>query len=268
MKAIVVRQPWATLIALGVKKIETRPAPPSGEMRPEGVRGLPGCSLVRGERIAIVAGAQRPKEPTVVGDYHVYNDNTSRSWLLDADETWSRPLPLGAVVCTVVVDDALPIVPCEPYDHPITRRDGNCAARADWLREWGGPRLRLGYIGTGGLDGGPWLVFGLGDSADASPMRDQLPLGDYEPGRWGWLLSDPQPPRAWCPGSGRRMAAHNSTPRYSCAVCGQRYLALAPGDATAPDHRVPCDPIPCKGRQGVFELPADVAEALSRGEAS
>ena len=253
MKAIVVRQPWATLIALGVKKIETRPAPPSGEMRPEGVRGLPGCSLVRGERIAIVAGAQRPKEPTVVGDYHVYNDNTSRSWLLDADETWSRPLPLGAVVCTVVVDDALPIVPCEPYDHPITRRDGNCAARADWLREWGGPRLRLGYIGTGGLDGGPWLVFGLGDSADASPMRDQLPLGDYEPGRWGWLLSDPQPPRRRCHCV---LPTGGDAPSYDgwCSDCK--------------DFGWTADPIPCKGRQGVFELPADVAEALSRGEAS
>ena len=46
-----VRQPWATLIALGVKQIETRPFPPNGPMRPEGVRGLPGCSLERGERI-------------------------------------------------------------------------------------------------------------------------------------------------------------------------------------------------------------------------
>lgn len=61
MKAIVVRQPWATLIALGVKTIETRPAPPNGPMRPDGVRGLPGCTLERGERIAIVAGAQKPE---------------------------------------------------------------------------------------------------------------------------------------------------------------------------------------------------------------
>ena len=61
MRALVVRQPRATLIALRQKTIETRPAPPSGPMRPDGVRGLPGCSLERGERIAIVAGASAPK---------------------------------------------------------------------------------------------------------------------------------------------------------------------------------------------------------------
>lgn len=47
MRALVVRQPRATLIALRQKTIETRPAPPSGPMRPDGVRGLPGCSLER-----------------------------------------------------------------------------------------------------------------------------------------------------------------------------------------------------------------------------
>jgi len=55
MKAIVVRQPWATLIALGIKTIETRPGPPNGPMRPDGVRGLPGLALERGERRARIA---------------------------------------------------------------------------------------------------------------------------------------------------------------------------------------------------------------------
>lgn len=113
--------------------------------------------------------------------------------------------------------------------------------------------MRLGYIGTGGLDGGPWLVFGLGDSADASPMRDQLPLGEYEPGRWGWLLSDPQPPRRRCHCV---LPTGGDAPSYDgwCSDCK--------------DFGWTADPIPCKGRQGVFELPADVAEALSRGVAS
>lgn len=48
MKALVVRQPWATLIALGIKTVETRPWPPNGPMRPDGVRGLPGLAVERG----------------------------------------------------------------------------------------------------------------------------------------------------------------------------------------------------------------------------
>ena len=57
MKAITVRQPWASMIAAGVKTIETRPAPPNGPMRPGGVRGLPGHRIDRGERIAIHAAS-------------------------------------------------------------------------------------------------------------------------------------------------------------------------------------------------------------------
>ena len=75
MRALVVRQPRATLIALRQKTIETRPAPPSGPMRPDGVRGLPGCSLERGERIAIVAGASAPK----------YDDHGE--WMVDRPST-------------------------------------------------------------------------------------------------------------------------------------------------------------------------------------
>lgn len=229
MKAIVVRQPWATLIALGIKTIETRPAPPNGPMRPAGVRGLPGRTLERGERIAIVAGAQKPKrrhethwgnldddtDPLIEANeapwlWMEYDDGTGGCW-----GWWGGPL--GAVVCTAVVADALPIIPCEPYDYPLTRRDGNRAERAAWAEEWDVLRNGATYIGTGGLDGGPWLVYGVGQSGSAARMHDQLPLGDFTPGRWGWMLTDPRP----------------------------------------------CEPIPCKGRQGVFELPADVAGTIA-----
>lgn len=197
MRAIVVRQPWATLIALGVKTIETRPAPPNGPMRPSGVRGLPGCSLERGERIAIVAGAAHP---TWHGDHYLHTlSGLARS----------TPLPLGAVVCTVTVDDALPIVAPmtdPPYDHMVPTRDGHLI--------WWKFTPVLGQRRWSAASRHPMLNERTVMGGRRDPYLDpQLSLGDFTPGRWGWLLSDPQP----------------------------------------------CDPIPCKGRQGVFTLPDDVA---------
>lgn len=194
MKAIVVRQPWATLIALGVKTIETRPFPPNGPMRPEGVRGLPGCSLERGERIAIMAGAKAGTEVGEdLGDSGWYWESTAGD--PSCVVNWKPPAtfhdaPLGAVVCTVTVDDALPIV----------RDDGSDPTGCLMLTPAGGDEM--------------WRV--ADDDSWFAPMHDQIPLGDFTPGRWGWMLSDPQP----------------------------------------------CDPIPCKGRQGVFKLPADVAREV------
>jgi len=200
MKAIVVRQPWATLIALGIKTIETRPGPPNGPMRPDGARGLPGCTLERGERIAILAGAAPPKAGLRLG---VDAEITFSEFmvgeggrLLDLCNERAHPLPLGAVVCTVVVADALPIV----------QRVGSCIGPAEWdghRRFFSAPHE--GYLTT------------TGPGAELPRYTDQLPLGDFTPGRWGWMLTDPRP----------------------------------------------CEPIPCKGRQGVFELPADVAGAIS-----
>ena len=182
MKAIVVRQPWATLIALGVKTIETRPFPPNGSMRPEGVRGLPGCSLGRGERIAIVAGKQRLEQATV-GAFDVqradYMGHGEERWVAWRWETPGQSvtatgydLPLGAVVCTVTVEDALPIF--------------HVGAVLDWAEAgWEIPNPRFTI---NGLD---VLSHAVGNSF--ARFDDQRPLGDFTPGRWGWLLSDPQP---------------------------------------------------------------------------
>lgn len=206
MKAVVLHQPSATLVALGVKTIETRPSPPNGPMRPEGVRGLPGLAIEPGERIAIVAGAKEPTRSSPVGDWQVvardWADGTSLLLQHYADGVPGAPdeapLPLGAVVCTTVVTDALPMV--VPAWEPAAR-DSICLPDDDT-----GSPLTIGrwtHPGPAGF----WSHY---DS-------DQLPYGDFAPGRWGWLLADVE--------------------------------------------RTP--PVPCKGRQGVFLLPDDVAEQVA-----
>lgn len=58
-KAITLHPMYADAIAEGRKWIETRPSPPNGNMRPAGVRGLPGCAIDKYETIAIHASAPR-----------------------------------------------------------------------------------------------------------------------------------------------------------------------------------------------------------------
>ena len=53
---ITVYQPYASLIMAGVKTWETRGNPPNGDMRPEGVRGLPGRRINAGDRLAAMFG--------------------------------------------------------------------------------------------------------------------------------------------------------------------------------------------------------------------
>lgn len=170
MKALVVRQPWATLISLGIKTIETRPWPPNGPMRPPGVRGLPGCVLEQGERIAIVAGAAKPAAGPVGGGFRVRGEPDSNvAWLtrvpdpLDDMTAITADLPLGVVVCTVEVFAALPVtVGCAAGDHIAPF-----------------------------VPGPPAICRGQGD--EHIYLDIDGPLGDYAHGRWGWMLRAVQP---------------------------------------------------------------------------
>lgn len=213
MKAITVRQPWASLIAHGVKTIETRPGPPNGPMRPEGLRGLPGLAVERGERIAIHASAAHHVGAWPWGLVDAVDDLCGFANYPDA-------LPLGVVVATAIVSDALPIVAereCADYPAPeggmlTISRPGHpipSLTRFVWKRNaWSlAPTL---YQEDHQAETG-----GRGRS-------DQIPLGDFTPGRWGWLLTDV-----------RRI-----------------------------------DPVPCKGRQGVWDLGYDLSEKVAIAEAT
>ena len=50
MNVITLYQPHASLVMAGIKTWETRGLPPNGDMRPEGVRGLPGRRINAGDR--------------------------------------------------------------------------------------------------------------------------------------------------------------------------------------------------------------------------
>lgn len=105
MKALTIRQPWASLIALGVKTIETR------SWR----------TNYRGP-IAIHAGIAKPKlteswpfQHGEIGDYWYWNsmgfDYIGSAVEIDSPATL---LQYGAVIATATLTDCLPIVRYEP----------------------------------------------------------------------------------------------------------------------------------------------------------
>lgn len=159
MKVLTVRQPWASLIVHGVKHIETR-------TRPVNIRG----------RIGILAGLHRPKDLETWGDWQ-YAASVDRpivsspalqhhaSGMPGAPD--DLPVEFGALIGTVELYDCVPIV---GYDEKPVDASPMVSIDADDR----GPMVEL-------WDGDDWHEL------------DQYPYGEFAPGRWAWLLRDPQP---------------------------------------------------------------------------
>jgi hypothetical protein len=201
MKALVIRQPWASLIAHGIKTIETRGFAPRTSIRP-------------GEQIAIIAGKKLPPKGLSLGwewatgtestgpakhaddadgecpcpdpDEGIWSDECKElnEWvpalMRDAGaHGWSivDQLHFGAVVAIVTFDEALPCVDYmgdRPLSDHITATEPGCTAH---------PFAAVQQYQGWPLAGRP--------AYRTSAVTDQLPLGDFTPGRYGWLLSNP-----------------------------------------------------------------------------
>lgn len=98
MKALPVWQPWATLVAAGAKRIETRDYPPNR------------LGLVHGQRIAIYAtkGLGDPRQGGLTDEEFRQICRTSPFLTALADAGYHGPaeLPRGKIVATVTLDRA------------------------------------------------------------------------------------------------------------------------------------------------------------------
>jgi hypothetical protein len=185
MKALTIRQPWASLIALGVKHIETR----SWSTRYRGP-------------LAIHAGVRY--------DPFVPEDPERRLWAscsrvliepkIGNEDTWKHGnpfhhLPFGAVVAVADLVDVVPMI-----DGSLGWTEDSDTPPAALVLSWDTSAMLVDTRATG-----PFPDY-----------SDQLPYGDFSPGRYAWLL----------------------------------------------DNVRPIDPVPAKGRQGLWTPDAALAEAL------
>lgn len=229
--ALGVNEPYASAIVHGLKRRETRGQPPNGEMRPDGVTGFPGVRLPRGGRIMVIANGRKPRG----GKYgpwdviHARNGRRTVTTCIDASSINTADfivdLHPGHIVGSVVVEDVVPIVG-QLRDVP----GGSFVLRA-------GATLELWTLND--------------DRAfTQTDISDQLPWGDWQPGRWAWQLAAPKSTTEMCP---------------MCEGTGDWDDHSAP-DLVDPDLRTPCefchgdgwcDPIPVRGRQGLWEFTAE-----------
>lgn len=183
--ALTLWQPWASLVAEGVKTIETR--------------SWPAPAALAGERIAIHAGAKRPLSchrcngagmvdggygtvsqcPECAGSGYMpvgvmeVQGAAGRYWMSSVDAMASGIanvlLPLGAVVATARLAACIPMLARIP-------------AQADWIDPWDVLTLE------------PWPIRsvwpGFGSARTVQEYSAQLPYGDFAPGRWAWMLAD------------------------------------------------------------------------------
>ncbi len=167
MRVLTLHQPWATLVAIGAKTIETR-----------GQR-----TDVRG-RIAIHAAARSTHRKADLDDlvmrpWRTYVDRLGVAWLDYRPWGVHDPTPLifGAIVATADLYDCVPIVGLDAPGHVSHVGYGRHSGR---LGLW---RPTTGHYGGGATSGeyADWFH---------TDYDDEAPLGDYRPGRWAWLLRD------------------------------------------------------------------------------
>ena len=166
IKALTLYQPWAQLVSLGVKTIETR----SWSTRYRGP-------------LAIHASVRTPlKRQWFLGDYYIgrkwvpLRDAHGLSFVLyhrstDYDK-FEEELCFGAIVAIAELVDVVPIVPWHGAH--------NSSVYVCDLTDFGKP-LSLWYAPTG---------TDLRYSGNAKEISDQLPYGDFTPGRFAWILEN------------------------------------------------------------------------------
>lgn len=231
LKVISIDQPYASLIMTGVKRWETRGSPPNGDMRPDGVRGLPGLRVDAGERVA-VAATLRKRDVTEIG---------WEPWkpLLDPDEPGrlAELMSFGAILGTVEVSRVVPVVWSAeeqpgwwPEGKPII--DTHTEGGVRYLILWNPP------------SGAP------GDEADERDISDQVPYGHWTPGGWAWELADPIPTTKQCPWP---ECEEGSIPALNPLSPAMTAFGEALDACPVCDCEGSCPPIPVKGKQGVWE---------------
>lgn len=222
LRALTLHQPWASLVALGVKRIETR-----------------GWSTKYRGRILIHAAQNKRAmwDAIGLGNGHAALIGALSERLgggLPGDWENEGRLPLGVVVASAVLADVLPMTTWgdDPrHAHLCIGNDG---------------RLRLWDFIEGSM---PWAwraydpaMRATSGGPNVDDRTTELPFGDFRPGRFAWLLEDVRPtsercPRCWGEGLVLDNPLRYSPVKVECRTCE---------GATA------CPPVRMRGRQGLW----------------
>lgn len=220
VRALTLKQPYASLVALGVKTIidQAKPTGYRGRLLIHAGKARPDFSPLRIREAcyahAVGVWEQRPNEPGGV--------------LICVDQS---TIDFGAVVASAQLVDVVPIV-----DSPSAH---NCVD------------VRVGHP-----EAGLALRADLGDEGDYTGERvtditDQRPFGDFAAGRWALILDDVQATTERCPRCwGDRDLANRVTPTADPNVV--RSTLKAHRWCPTCEGRGVCPPVSMKGKAGLW----------------
>lgn len=238
MKTLTVRQPHASLIALGVKTIETR----SWSTRYRGPLLIHAGKQFVEKGYSGEFGGWLARRTSYSGAPYLLAPGTwPGSGALDWNEMLPAPLelPLGAIVASCKLVDCVPIV--RDIDHAYENEPDPKKALT-YALPFVVPEFDL--LGERPADAGKTLIRvtyrPAGDDRRHTNFWDQLPYGDFTPGRFAWLLEDIQSTTERCPacwGEGIDPAFEGMVPTYCRACKGVKV----------------CAPTPAKGKQGLWK---------------
>ncbi|MHB8318142.1 MAG: ASCH domain-containing protein [Acidimicrobiales bacterium] len=214
-KALTLYQPLASLVALGIKTIETRSWSTQyrGRLAIHAAKSAPNPEDCIDILEDLIPERYRPNPAAP----H-WRDNPQKPGYWSppcgclSDESWWHlwtlnhglgTMPLGCIVATCELTNVMPIL--MPTDR---------MPRGGWMRAGDEKNLTL-------------IV----------PIEDQRPYGDFTPGRFAWILSDIKPTTDRCPacwGSGLSPPPF----RQVCRVCHGELV---------------CASVPAKGHSGIWE---------------
>ena len=149
--AITLHQPWASLIALGLKTVETR--------------SWPAPARLVGQRIAIHAGKRLVRQP---------GDAIERELRVRLGENWRLTIPTGAVLATATLAGMTRVARIDPLSSHAVHDDSTevgCAAG----------RGRTLIDPWGDFSAGRWLWF----LDDVEALPEPVPAGGHQ-GFWRW----------------------------------------------------------------------------------
>ena len=228
MTVLSVPEPHATAIVWGIKTVETR-----------------SCSVLYRGPIRIHASNKQAADLTDFGDWTYHRPRSGQPELCTEGSVWdgapdpdrfaegsARQCHPGHIVGTATIAGCVPIV---------SHRQ-NIARFA--ARRWN-PHISL--IKHGGQNAVGDLVSFLSEDNgfwECDVINDQQPWGDWKPGRYAILLTDPQPTSSRCPiclnGQDPTAVPH----RGDLADCG--HWPTCPGC----EGEWACDPIPASNQPG------------------
>src|SRR6185436_1302400 len=174
-----------------------------------------------------------PTEREGVGSFEIDGAYWSAEEAANGEDWYHRWRgPLGAVVASCVLTDCVPIM------NVLPKRDRPPGEPSHERHDT--PRVERRPLSTAGH------ALSLCDGASSRDISDQLPFGDFTPGRWAWLLGDVKPTTERCPACWVDPETGVSSDGWEIPQAANTALCITC------HGQGKCEPVPMRGRQGLW----------------